>query len=113
LSTTLEEISEYRVEYVGGGKTSYDYRALIGLYRANGSIMGAAYFHRDPATMPATDSKDANGYVHCNYLSEDYPRIIDLLRNEKPVYLRYVPGKWNIGSITTSLEPAGESELAT
>lgn len=107
-----EEIKKYDVYYYGGGKntTGYTYRAIIGLRREDGSLLGAAYFHHNPDTMPNTDSQSATGYVYCHYRSEDYPRVLDLLRNEKPVYLRYVAGGWNIASIDTSLEPVGEGE---
>lgn len=60
--------------------------------------------------MPDTDSQGANGYIYCHYTSEDFPRVLDLLRNEKPVYFRYVAGNWNVASIDTSLEPTGEGE---
>jgi hypothetical protein len=115
LSFSNEEISSYVVEYYGAGKTQY--RAIIALYRADKSPMGAAYFHRGPATMPSWDSKDDKGNVSCNYFSEDFPRVIDLLRNEKPVCLRYWPptptGIGGRAMIATGFEPVGESELTT
>ena len=107
-----EEIKKYDVAYYAGGKntTGYQYRAIIGLRRDDGSLIGGAYFHRDPATMPNTDEQTSSGYVWCHYSWEDFPRVLDLLRNEKPVYVRYVAGGWRIASITTSLEPVGEGE---
>jgi hypothetical protein len=107
-----EEIKKYDVAYSAGGKntTGYQYRAIIGLRRDDGSLIGGAYFHRDPATMPNTDEQTSSGYVWCHYSWEDFPRVLDLLRNEKPVYVRYVAGGWRIASITTSLEPVGEGE---
>lgn len=98
-----EEIKRYDVSYYAGGANAnnYEYRAIIGLRRSDYSLIGAAYFHRDPATMPATDHQDASGYVYCHYLAEDFPRVLDLLRNEKPVYVRYVGGGWHIGDIET------------
>ncbi len=106
-----EEIKKYDVNYYGGGKKAngYPYRAIIGLRRDDGSLIGAAYFHRTTETMPNNDSQNTNGYIYCHYLSEDLPRVVDLLRNEKPVYFRYVAG-WNLASIDTSIEPIGEEE---
>jgi hypothetical protein len=107
----FEQIKKYDVAYYGGGGTAngYWYRAIIGLRRDDGSLIGAAYFYRDGANMPATDEETATGYVHCRYPAADFPNVLDLLRNEKPVYIKYVGG-WNIASVTTSPEPVGEGE---
>lgn len=107
-----EEIKQYDVSYYAGGQntTGYQYRAIIGLRRDDGSLIGGAYFHRDPATMPSTDNQTSSGYLWLHYTWEDFPQILDLLRNESPVYARFVAGGWSLGSITTSLEPAGEGE---
>lgn len=107
-----EQIKKYDVAYCGGGKKAngYPYRAIIGLRRDDLSLIGAAYFHRQSDTMPDTDSQNPNGYVFIHYPAEDFPRILDLLRNEKPVYLRYTTG-WNLGEIRTSMEPVGEGEI--
>ena len=108
----IEEIKKYDVAYYGGGKNTsgYQYRAIIGLRRDNGSLIGGAYFHRDPSTMPNTDDQTSTGYVWCHYTWEDFPIVLDILRNESPVRVRYVAGGWRIASITTSIEPVGEGE---
>jgi hypothetical protein len=108
----VEEIKKYDVAYYGGGKnaTGYPYRAIIGLRRDDGSLIGGAYFHRDPATMPSTDQQTSTGYVWCHYSSDSFSQVLDLLRNEKPVFVRYVAGGWQIASITTASEPVGEGE---
>ena len=107
-----EQIKKYDVAlYAGGNNTSgYQYRAIIGLRRDDGSLIGGAYFHRDPATMPNSDQQTPAGYVWCHYPWDNFPQILDLLRNEKPVYVRYVAGGWQIASITTNSEPVGEGE---
>ena len=107
-----EEIKRYDVSYYGGGKnvSGYNYRAIIGLRKEDGTLLGAAYFHDNPNTMPDSDSQSASGYVYCHFLSEHFAKIMDLLRNEKPVYLEYVAGSWKHARITTSLEPVGEGE---
>ena len=108
----VEEIKKYDVAYFAGGQNTpgYQYRAIIGLRRSDGSLIGGAYFHRDAATMPTTDEQTATGYVWFHYTWEDYPQVLDLLRNESPVFVRYVAGGWKIGSIATSIEPVGEGE---
>jgi hypothetical protein len=108
----IEEIKKYSVSYYGGGKNTagYRYRAIIGLRHDDNSFIGAAYFHRDPVTMPDSDDQSSSGYLYCHYTWEDFPQILDLLRNEKPVFVRYVAGGWKIASITTSMELVGEGE---
>ena len=108
----IEEIKKYDIYYFGGGKNTsgYEYRAIIGLRRDDGSLIGGAYFHRDPTTMPDTDNLTSSGYLWIHYPWEDFPRVLDILRNEEPVFVQYVGGGWKHGSITTSLEPVGEGE---
>jgi hypothetical protein len=47
-----------------------------------------------------------------NYMAEDYPCVLDLLRNEDPIYVNFVAGGWDQASIETTDEPIGEGELA-
>jgi hypothetical protein len=107
-----EEIKTYDVSYYGGGKnvSGYNYRAIIGLRKKDGALLGAVYFHDNPENMPDSDNLSASGYVSCHLSIEHFPKILDLLRNEKPVYLEYVGGPWKHARISTSLEPVGEGE---
>jgi hypothetical protein len=111
----MEEIKKYSVTcYAGGKNTSgYPYRAIIGLRREDDSLIGGAYFHRNPATMPSRDSQSGGigGYIFCHYTWDDFPHVLDLLRNEKPTYCIFAAGSFNIGFIRTSSEPAGEGEV--
>ena len=106
------EITKYDVAFYAGGKNAagYPYRAIIGLRDDNEKLVGAAYFHLSQTTMPLGDTQKAGGYVSCHYLASDYPHIIDLLRNEKPVYVEFQANIGNIASIRTSAEPVGEGE---
>lgn len=109
------EIKNYDVNYVAGGSNAggYPYRALIGLRAEDLTVIAVAYFHRSSETMPPADNQNASGYIACHYLAEDFPRILDLLRNEKPVYVSFVTSPWNHGIIGTGMEPIGEGELAS
>ncbi len=108
----IEKIVKYDIAYYAGGKyaNGYQYRAIIGLRRDDGSLIGGAYFHREHGTMPDMDEQASSGYISCHYHWEDFPHIVDILRNEGPVYLRYIEGSWHIGSLTTASEPVGEGE---
>ena len=107
-----EEIKMHYIAYYGGGKniTGYKYRAIIGLRRQDGVLIGAVYFHRSSKTLPDTDALGTSGQVNYHYRVEDFQHALDILLNEKPVYLCYVVDGWNIGSISTSMKPVGEGE---
>jgi hypothetical protein len=108
------EIKRYDVAYYAGGKNAggYPYRAIIGLRNESDSLVGAAYFHHNATTMPMADTQKVSGYISCHYLAEDYPKVLDLLRNEKPVYVEFEVRAGNIANIRTSAEPVGEGELS-
>ncbi len=108
----VEKIVSYDIAYYSGGKfaNGYPFRAIIGLRREDGSLIGGAYFHKDQGKMPDTDEQTSSGYIWCHYHWEDFPHILDMLRNENPVYVRFVAGSWNLASITTMMEPVGEGE---
>ena len=107
----VEEVKGYEVYYYAGGKNTniYKYKAILGLRGHGDTLIGGAYFHRDPATMPDTDEKNSSDYVSLHYGASDFYPVLDLLRNEKPCYLRYVE-EYDIASITTAVEPVGEGE---
>jgi len=108
------EIKKYDVAYYAGGRNvaQYPYRAIIGLRNDNDALIGAAYFHHNVSTMPVADTMKGTGYISCHYLAEDYPHVLDVLRNEKPVFVEFEVRPGNIASIRTSAEPVGEGEIS-
>ena len=110
----IMEVKKYDVAYYGGGKNAagYPYRAIIGLRDESDKLLGAAYFHHFATTMPTADTQKASGYISCHYMAADYPQVLDLLRNEKPIYVEFEVNIGNIASIRTSAEPVGEGELS-
>ncbi|HXQ36366.1 MAG TPA: hypothetical protein VN843_20300 [Anaerolineales bacterium] len=106
------EIKKYDVAYYAGAKNvaAYPYRAIIGLRDEDDALIGAAYFHNSTSTMPVADTMKGSGYISCHYLAVDYPHVLDILRNEKPVFVEFEVRPGNIGSIRTSAEPVGEGE---
>jgi hypothetical protein len=109
----LKEIKKYDVALYAGGKNvgGYPYKAIIGLRDETDSLIGAAYFHHSNSTMPNTDTQKVTGYISCHYAAEDYPHVIDILRNEKPVFVEFEVRAGNVANIRTSAEPVGEGEL--
>ncbi|GFO64292.1 hypothetical protein M1B72_12705 [Geomonas paludis] len=109
---TYEEVKKYVVTYYAGGTSSYEFRASIDLCRADNTLIAVLYFYRDPARMPAVDDQasSSRSFAWCFFPDRDFQNVLDLLRNEKPVYFRYITGVLNIGALTTSKEPVGEEE---
>lgn len=109
---SIMEIKKYDVAYYAGGKnvTGHPYKALIGLRDDNDRLVGAAYFHHSATTMPTGDTQKATGYISCHYLAEDFPHVLDILRNEKPVFVEFEARAGNVANIRTSAEPVGEGE---
>jgi len=111
---SMREIKKYDVAYYAGAKNlgTYPYRAIIGLRDENDALIGAAYFHHSPSTMPIADTQKGNGYISCHYLKDDYPYVLDILRNEKPVFVEFEVRAGNVANIRTTAEPVGEGELS-
>ena len=110
---TIFEIKKYEVSYYAGAQNvgSYPYRAIIGLRDQSNVFVAVAYFHHSAATMPPADIQKPTGLISCHYWGADYPQVIDLLRNEKPVYIEF-DERTNVANVRTSLEPVGEGELS-
>lgn len=51
-------------------------------------------------------------HIYINLCYDLYADIMDLIRNEKPVFATYRDDA-KFGKITTSIEPAGEGEVST
>lgn len=100
-STT--QIDEYEVFYSANAFTP-----SIGLQSA-GKRIGQLNFSPNAAKLPPDGIKD--GVAHLFYRQQDFANVIDLLRNEKPVYLYYNgSGAGFENGIRTFAEPVGENE---
>jgi hypothetical protein len=110
----ITEIKNYVVAYYAGARnlTGHPYKAIISLRDENNGLLGAAYFHHGDETMPETDTQKATGFISCHYHADDYPHVLDLLRNEKPIYLQFEISAGRVGSIRTNAEPVGEGEIS-
>jgi hypothetical protein len=73
------------------------------------SYIGSAFFYETTDALPAAE-KFPSGVIGLHYHRTDLPILIDVLRNESPVYLVY-DGPLN-SRISTSQEPVGEYEAA-
>lgn len=57
---------------------------------------------------PTYDDERDTGYMYMPI--DDLPKVVDLLRNEKPIYAHARGDKPEWSGITTSAEPVGEGE---
>ena len=74
--------------------------------------MGSAYpcfFDAGEKDLPAARKLNDSQYL-IYYRYSDYPVIIDMLRNEKPIFFIYQPEGTNNSRLSTSSEPVGEGE---
>ena len=106
---TLTQVYRYDVSYYAGGKTEgLRYQAMVGIRDENNKLIAATYFHNDGEVESPAVSKTESGMVIMHLPLSAFSRIVDLLRNEKPVYLRFRDGSPPVAAIDTSSEPVGE-----
>ena len=108
----IREIKRYRIHYFGGGKKvtrPMPFRAIIGVWDDDG-IIGVLYFHNDPETMPDADYLPDGLTPMSHYPIEDFPRILDIFRNEQPVFWKQLSSSPTQASLITGMEPVGEGE---
>ena len=97
-------INTYQTHLYGGsGHGQLGWRAVILLKDASNQIVGRIYF-----TDSAPESGSvSNGIILLYYSSEMLANVLDLLRNEKPMYIYYdITGAY----LSTSNEPTGDGE---
>jgi len=107
------EVEEYVIAYFGGAsraKRPYKYRAIISLYNSAG-LFGALYFHDDANYLPDTDQLGEERLLKSHFLMRDFESVLDILRNENPVFFHQVAHWPTMGVITTSRELVGEGEI--
>jgi hypothetical protein len=97
------QIDQYEVMY-----SANTFAPRIWLKHA-GAYIGQLVFHPDGSALPADDV--VSGQVWLHYHLANYAHAIDLLRNEKPMYLVYNgSGGGFENAIKTTPEPIGEGE---
>jgi hypothetical protein len=98
---TTTKIDEYEVMY-----SSNKFPPRIWLKSA-GKFIGQLVFKADGATLPADAM--VSGQVNIYYHLQDFANIVDMLRNEKPMYLLWA-GPTSENGVKTTAEPVGEAE---
>jgi hypothetical protein len=100
----LTRVDAYEVFY-----SANSFSPRIGLKHA-GEFIGQLVFRPNGTTLPV--DANANGQVTLYYHLDDFQNAIDLLRNEKPVYLYFNgSGGGFENGIKTMVEKVGEGEI--
>lgn len=99
------QVMNYQILFYGGSDGYQNCRAQIVLFGDDGSVAGYIRFH-DPGMVFDSDTTAGNA-IFMNQPSTMLPSIVDMLRNESPVYIYFAAGR---AFLSTSKEPAGEGE---
>ena len=102
MAITNERITDYSVFLHSG----LAYEGLIFCSGADGFI-GALKFYRDGEVPP---NGAGGGSPSMNYAIDRLSDLLDVLRNEDPVWFRFDTDS-GVGYIATAMEPAGELDM--
>jgi hypothetical protein len=108
---TTTEITRYEVNVISAGDPNY-FAATVWLYDANQSVVAFLRFYPDGRPLAPNEFRQDLNTAVVSYPLLTLPSVVDVLRNEKPVYFTwfdYTPIRC-FGTVGTSLEPIGEQE---
>jgi hypothetical protein len=99
------EIANYHILVYGGPQGYQTNRAQISLFDSAGNT--AAFLRFNDRGMFFENDSDSGGIIKMHLPSAMFRNVLDILRNEKPIYVYFGAG---IGALETSAEPVGEEE---
>ncbi len=99
----FKEIKNYSYDII----TRDDHPARLNLFDNDNKIIARAVFVKDSLKLPENREYEDHSFIYFRFSA--LPAIIDMLRNEKPVFYRWIK-EAKRGHITTSKEPVGEEE---
>lgn len=104
MSAITKEIDEYLINYASydDGKRIAPYILCFRKRRNVGKITFGE-------TREARKNMVKSGYLEVHYPLRSFRDVVDILRNEKPLYLSVLPDR-HLGALTTTDEPIGEEE---
>ena len=98
-------ISKYQALIYGSQAGYMGARGQIMCFDNTGKLKGLVRFIDPGKTFPS--DSEAGGKVKMHVPSDQFQNAMDILRNEKPVYIYFAQ---NRGFLSTSKEPVGEEE---
>ena len=99
-------IDQYKAVLYGQDAIANDLAAFIHCYHGGKNVM-TCEFYRDDSTLP--ENRYKGGRIGLVYPWSRFDEIIDVLRNEKPLYTAFI-GSNKLGYICTNQEPVGEGD---
>ncbi len=101
------EIASYRV-FLDSGTQKNRCFTFINLFDKNEEIIGVLQFLDDGLEIPERTNYDV---IHLQYPLTKFPYVLDVLRNEGPVFMGYWQNEFGkYGRIYTGRESVGEGE---
>ena len=101
------EVTKYHILFYGSPSGYQTNRAQIALYDSSGNTVAFVRFN-DPGMFFENDY-ESGGIIRMHLPSAMFENVLDVLRNEKPIYIYFAAGR---AFLATSLEPVGEEELS-
>jgi len=111
MPVTTKEISTYGVNIISDAEPN-KLAATIWLFDSGGKGIAFMRFYLPGNPMAPNQFRADLGYPLVSYPYAELETMVDILRNEKPLYFTwfdYTPTRC-FGSVGTSREPVGESE---
>jgi hypothetical protein len=111
---TITEIATYEANVVSEGEPN-QLAATVWLLEADRSLIAFLRFYRAGSALAPNEFRQDLNAALVSYRLDALSPIVDVLRNEKPVYFMWfdysaqVPGRM-FGVVGTSREPVGEQE---
>jgi len=112
MSKSVNMVDRYRIRFYGNSSSAREgLKAWLYLY-GNGhksGVVGSIGFYTENALSGRQDRLDDLGRPEGNMSITDVVAVMDMLRNEKPVYVHWSES-WKQVWLDTSAEPVGEEE---
>ena len=99
------KITRYHILFYGSPEGYQTNRAQIALYGVDNRTAAFVRFN-DPG-MTFENDYESDGVIRMHLPSTMFENVLDVLRNEKPIYIYFAQGR---GFLSTSSEPVGEGE---
>jgi hypothetical protein len=101
----MAAVTNYSILVYGGPDGYQTNRSQIALFGINGTVLAYVRFN-DPQMAFEADYM-ADGIIRMHLPSTMFQSVLDILRNEEPLYIYFAQ---NRGFFGTSSEPVGEGE---
>lgn len=104
----IKTINKYSCMIFSSRSGDADTKAVI-LLQAENEFLGYLYFMADGCNLPEPEKKYNLYYYYFHF--QDMPSVVDMLRNESPVYIFYMESNKQNSRISTTMELVGEGEI--